>query len=107
MLHRLRTVALLLSLLSLLALSACGGDDDDGGGDAGAQAGGGPVELTFLTHWAPETVKQLEAVAADYTAQNPDVTVKVRAVPFAYLLTTMRSQAGSDDGPTISSPAFI
>jgi multiple sugar transport system substrate-binding protein len=103
MLHRLRTVALLLSLLSLLALSACGGDDDDGGGDAGAQAGGGPVELTFLTHWAPETVKQLEAVAADYTAQNPDVTVKVRAVPFADLLTTMRSQAGSDDGPTISS----
>jgi multiple sugar transport system substrate-binding protein len=104
MLHRSRTLALVLALVSLLALAACGGDDDGGGGGGDkADAGGGPVELTFLTHWAPETVEKLEAVAADYKEQNPDVTVKVRAVPFADLLTTLRSQAGSDDGPTLSS----
>ncbi len=103
MLHRSRTLALLAALVSLLALSACGGEDDSGGGGGGGEPVGGQVELTFLTHWAPETVEQLEAVAADYKTQNPDVTIKIRAVPFADLLTTMRSQAGSDDGPTISS----
>lgn len=90
--------------VSALALSACGGDDkDDGGSDSAASTGSGPVELTFLTHWAPETVKQLEAVAADYKTQNPNVTVKVKAVPFADLRTTLQSSAGSDNGATMAS----
>lgn len=60
-----------------------------------------PVELTYLTHWAPDTVALLEQAASAYTAQNPDVTVSVRAVPFGDLLTTIRS--GGKDGPTIAS----
>lgn len=60
-----------------------------------------PVELTYLTHWAPDTVAMLEQAASAYTAQNPDVKVSVRAVPFGDLLTTIRS--GGTDGPTIAS----
>jgi len=60
------------------------------------------VELTYLTHWAPDTVKLLEEAASAYSEQNPGVTISVRAVPFGDLLTTIRS-GGSGDGPTIAS----
>jgi multiple sugar transport system substrate-binding protein len=103
MLNTTRWLAATTVTVLALALGACGGDDKEDGGGAAASGAGGPVELSFLTHWAPETVKKLEAVAADYKAKNPDVTIKVRAVPFADLLTTLRSQAGSDDGATMSS----
>lgn len=59
------------------------------------------VNISYLTHWSPETVALLEAAAKDFSKQNPDVAVTVRAVPFGDLLTTLRSQGGSSDGPTI------
>ncbi|MER9638294.1 extracellular solute-binding protein [Mesorhizobium sp. M0228] len=59
------------------------------------------VNISYLTHWSPETVALLDAAAKDYAKSNPDVTVTVRAVPFGDLLTTLRSQGGSSDGPTI------
>lgn len=60
------------------------------------------VELTYLTHWAPDTVALLEQAASAYTEQNPDVSISVRAVPFGDLLTTIRS-GGAGGGPTIAS----
>jgi multiple sugar transport system substrate-binding protein len=62
-----------------------------------------PVTISFLTHWSPETVAKLEAAAEAFSADNPDVTIEVRAVPFGDLLTTIRSQGGSSSGPTIAS----
>ena len=59
------------------------------------------VQLTYLTHWAPDTVALLEAAASAYSATNPNVKIAVRAVPFGDLLTTIRS--GGADGPTIAS----
>lgn len=59
------------------------------------------VELTYLTHWAPDTVALLEKAAGDYSAAHPGVTISIRAVPFGDLLTTIRS--GGADGPTIAS----
>lgn len=59
------------------------------------------VQLTYLTHWAPDTVALLERAASDYSADHPGVKVSVRAVPFGDLLTTIRS--GGKDGPTIAS----
>ncbi|BCH28904.1 ABC transporter substrate-binding protein [Mesorhizobium sp. L-8-10] len=61
-----------------------------------------PVNLSYLTHWAPETVARLEEAARSYSSSNPDVTITVRAVPFGDLLTTIRSQGGAG-GPTIAS----
>ena len=60
------------------------------------------VNISYLTHWSPETVALLEAAAKDYAKTNPDVTVTVRAVPFGDLLTTLRSQGGGADGATIA-----
>lgn len=60
------------------------------------------VNLSYLTHWAPETVAKLEEAARSYSSSHPDVTITVRAVPFGDLLTTIRSQGGAG-GPTIAS----
>jgi multiple sugar transport system substrate-binding protein len=59
------------------------------------------LQLTYLTHWAPDTVTLLEDAASAYSADHPNVSVSVRAVPFGDLLTTIRS--GGTDGPTIAS----
>lgn len=59
------------------------------------------VEVSYLTHWSPETVALLEAAAEKYAETNPDVSISVRAVPFGDLLTTIRSSAGAS-APTIS-----
>jgi multiple sugar transport system substrate-binding protein len=61
-----------------------------------------PVNLSYLTHWAPETVAKLEEAARSYSSSHPDVAITVRAVPFGDLLTTIRSQGGAG-GPTIAS----
>jgi len=67
-------------------------------GTALAQA----ADVSFLTHWSPETVAKLEAAAAAYTADHPDTTISVRAVPFGDLLTTLRTSGGGADGATIA-----
>src|SRR5690606_30737759 len=60
------------------------------------------ADISFLTHWSPETVAQLEAAAATYSESHPDTTVTVRAVPFGDLLTTLRSSGGGAGGATIA-----
>ncbi len=61
-----------------------------------------PVTISYLTHWGPDQVAQLQAVADAYHAQNPNVTVEIRAVPFGDLLTTIKTQASSPGGPSIA-----
>lgn len=90
-----RTLPILMAaLLVLTGVTACG---DNGGG------GGGKQTVTFLTHWAPEQVKMLEDAAAAYEKAHGDVDVQIRAVPFANLLSTLRTQGASPNGPTIAS----
>jgi len=60
------------------------------------------ADVSFLTHWAPETVAKLEAAAATYSASHPDTKITVRAVPFGDLLTTLRTSGGGADGATIA-----
>lgn len=61
------------------------------------------VQLTYLTHWPPETVDRLQAAIDRYEAENDEVAIEIRAVPFGNLLSTLRSQAASPSGPTIAS----
>src|SRR3954466_10125316 len=77
------------------ALTACSG------GDGSSDSSG--VTLTYLTHWGPDQVKALEDVAAAFHQDNPDVTIKIQAVPFANLLSTLQTQGSSPDGPTMAS----
>ena len=60
-----------------------------------------PVTISYLTHWGPDQVAQLEAVAAKFTEANPGINVEIRAVPFGDLLTTIKTQAASPGGPTV------
>ncbi|MFG1996158.1 ABC transporter substrate-binding protein [Actinoplanes sp. NPDC048988] len=71
-------IALSVLASATLALGACsagslGSSDDEGGG--------GKVTLSFLTDNQPETVKIAEGLAKDFTAKNPDITVKVETRP--------------------------
>ncbi|MBD8065118.1 sugar ABC transporter substrate-binding protein [Devosia sp. PTR5] len=60
------------------------------------------AEISFLTHWGPDTVKLLDAAIEKYEAANPGDTVTVRAVPFGDLLTTLRTSGGGAGGATIA-----
>lgn len=77
-----------------LALSGC-----SGGGSSSAD---GDVTVTFLTHWGDDQVAALEKAADAFTADNPTIHIEVQAVPFANLLSTLRTQGTSDSGPTIA-----
>jgi multiple sugar transport system substrate-binding protein len=91
-----RVVAGAVGAALTVAMTACSG----GGGGSSDSDG---VEITYLTHWGPDQVKALEEVAAAFHDDNPDVTVKIQAVPFANLLSTLQTQGSSPNGPTIAS----
>ena len=61
------------------------------------------VNLSYLTHWSPESVAMLEKAATAYGKDHPDVSVSVRAVPFGDLLTTLRASGGGAGGATMAS----
>jgi multiple sugar transport system substrate-binding protein len=95
-----------------LALSACSGDGgstaessdqpaDTPTSAAAAPPAGETQSLTFLTHWGPDQVTMLETAAGVYSLAHPEVTITVQAVPFANLLSTLRTQGSSADGPAI------
>jgi multiple sugar transport system substrate-binding protein len=61
------------------------------------------VNLTFLTHWSPDSVAMLEKAADAYAKDHPDVSIAIRAVPFGDLLTTLRATGGGSGGATMAS----
>jgi multiple sugar transport system substrate-binding protein len=99
-----------------LLLAACGGedavdlpdqaDDDQSEVDdeqAESSAGQESVSISYLTHWPPEQVSALEAAIDRFNETEPGIDIEVRAVPFGNLLSTLRAQAASPAGPTITS----
>lgn len=64
-------------------------------------AAGAPVTIT-IWHGYIETEEQLlQQVIADYTAQNPNVTINTLAVPFDELQNKFQTEAASGGGPTL------
>lgn len=97
----------------LLVLVACEQDPeavdvpdeavDDDEEDAVAGGDGDAVEISYLTHWPPEQVDQLEEAAEAYVEEtNANVQIDIREVSFGELLSTLRSQASTPEGPTIA-----
>lgn len=78
--------------------SPAGDSQQQGAADASE-----PVEISYLTHWSPPQVKQLEDLISEYTKQHPNVSIQVRAVPFGNLLGTLSTQSTSSNAPTITS----
>ena len=60
------------------------------------------ADVSYLTHWAPDTVAKLEAAVATYEKSHPGTKITIRAVPFGDLLTTLRSSGGGAHGVTIA-----
>lgn len=87
---------------SILLLSGCAAADTSGTTDTAPVATAEQVEISFLTHWGPDQVALLEAAATKFKEVNPNVSVSIQAVPFGNLLDTVRTQASTPDGPTIS-----
>jgi multiple sugar transport system substrate-binding protein len=85
-----------IGLAVALAVTACSSSGSS------SPSAGSPTTITFLTHWGPDQVKLLEKSAATFTKANPTIKVKVQAVPFGNLLSTLRTQGASPDGPTIA-----
>lgn len=103
-----RKVIFAVGMTAALALSIGACSSGDGGNEAttggGSTTGGSSdekQELTFLTHWGPDQVKALEDAGKAFTAENPNITLTVQAVPFGNLLSTLRTQGASPDGPSI------
>src|SRR5690606_31912920 len=97
-------------------IAACGGEDavdvpdevaedsaDEEEQEPAGEEGDGTVEISYLTHWPPEQVAALESAIERFQEQEPGVEIEVRAVPFGNLLSTLRAQAASPAGPTITS----
>ena len=83
--------------------NASGSSNSSSTGAGGSGSTGSPVTISYLTHWGPDQVKQLEAAADAFHKDNPNITVKFQAVPFANLLSTIQTQGSSSGGATIAS----
>ncbi|HTM78129.1 MAG TPA: extracellular solute-binding protein, partial [Devosia sp.] len=60
------------------------------------------ADISFLTHWSPETVAMLDTAITKYGETHKGDTITVRAVPFGDLLTTLRTSGGGAGGATIA-----
>jgi multiple sugar transport system substrate-binding protein len=68
----------------LPGLAACG-DSGGGGASGGASSGGGKVTLTWWDYFNETNEKAVQDRIARYTSENPNVTIKRTAQPFAAL----------------------
>ncbi|MFC7533870.1 ABC transporter substrate-binding protein [Actinoplanes sp. GCM10030250] len=84
-----------ISTVALLAaLTACGGGETEAGG---------PTTLRMTTWSAnPAHVELFNAIAADYKATNPDVTVTFEALPLENYTTTVTTQIAGGNPPDIA-----
>lgn len=94
---------------SLAILAGCGGSgtttDTDAGGPV-AVAGAKPSKPVTITVWhsnVDEAQKKMEALAAQFTKENPDITVKaVQGAPADDMLTKLSTVLGTDSYPDIA-----
>jgi multiple sugar transport system substrate-binding protein len=88
-------VFLAVTILCAVLVAACGGGASTG------TSSNGKITISYLTHWSGPQIDQLNQAIAAYNKIEPNVTINVRNVPFGNLLTTINTQGGSANGPTI------
>ncbi|WP_028281522.1 sugar ABC transporter substrate-binding protein [Arthrobacter sp. H5] len=85
-----------LSTAALLTLSACGGGASGGGSEGDAES----AELTYAI-WDKAQAPVVEELVADFTAENPGITVNVEVTPYNQYFTKLQTQASSGTAPDI------
>jgi multiple sugar transport system substrate-binding protein len=81
----------------VVTAGACG----SGGGSSESTAGG-PVTLEFAQWWAPELPQgSFDKIITDFTAQNPNIKVKLLSAPYASVKQQLVSGAASKTLPDV------
>jgi alpha-glucoside transport system substrate-binding protein len=90
--------------LATLTLAACGGGDDEE--QAAGEASG---EVSVVMTWTGSEVDAFKAVIDGFERKNPDVSVKLRQIPFEELNSQVTQQfvTGSPPDLTVALPGLI
>ncbi|WP_219834071.1 ABC transporter substrate-binding protein [Paenibacillus sp. R14(2021)] len=81
-----RAALLILSVLIVSVLSACGSSNANksntasAGSDAGNKPSGDPVTISFI-HWRGEDVEALNGIIQKFEAANPGINVEMQTMP--------------------------
>ncbi|MER7247949.1 sugar ABC transporter substrate-binding protein [Kribbella sp. NPDC000426] len=79
---------------SVLALAGCGSSNDAGSG------GGGKVELVYRL-WDEQQEIGYKAVFAEFTKENPDITVRMEVLPWDQYWTKLTTELASGKAPDV------
>jgi multiple sugar transport system substrate-binding protein len=82
-----RTLAIGAVALTLLA-AGCSSSDDDGGGDTGGAIGG---DIRIWTHTNKSFNKAYQALADEYMAENPDVSISLETFEYDTYIQTLQT----------------
>jgi multiple sugar transport system substrate-binding protein len=95
-LKRLLTVTTAAAMVGFAAVG-CGGSSGDS-----SSSSGGPVTLEFAQWWAPELpAGSFDKLISDFTAQNPNIKVKLLSAPYASTKQQLVSGAASRTLPDV------
>jgi multiple sugar transport system substrate-binding protein len=95
-LMRLLTVTTAAAMVGFAAVG-CGGSSGDS-----SSSSGGPVTLEFAQWWAPELpAGSFDKLISDFTAQNPNIKVKLLSAPYASTKQQLVSGAASRTLPDV------
>jgi multiple sugar transport system substrate-binding protein len=92
--HPLSRRTLLLGSAGLLGLTACGSSQDDSG------SSGGKVELVYRL-WDEQQEVGYKAVFAAFTAENPNITVRMEVLPWDQYWTKLTTELASGKAPDV------
>lgn len=99
--HRhLRFVA--AGVASLLALTACAGQSGGTSPTTSASASAEPAEITVWHYWDGTNADTFDAMADEYEASHPGVTITTSMIPNADFLTKLRASSTSKTLPDIA-----
>ncbi|GIJ48227.1 sugar ABC transporter substrate-binding protein [Virgisporangium aliadipatigenens] len=84
-------LAAMVSLVLAVALAGCGDDDE---------AADGPATLSYAV-WDVNQVPVMEELAAAFTKDHPDITVKVQMTPWADYWTKLRAAVSGGEAPDV------
>ena len=79
-----------------LALAGCGSSNDGASGGGG----GGKVELVYRL-WDEQQEVGYKAVFAAFTAENPDITVRMEVLPYDQYWTKLTTELASGKAPDV------
>jgi len=85
----------LTAMVAALALTAAGCGDDAPAGDTS-----GPVTLSYAV-WDVNQVPVMEELAAAFTTEHPNITIKVQMTPWADYWTKLRAAVTGGAAPDV------